>query len=111
MSNKYLVTNTTQLNVTTTAVGMYEYLRHFAVREDWAQKIRDEFGDDVNKLLEINIDSLHASDSAKIYEAKMRLKKAIEEGETVDDVITTLSNQKKEMLKRLEERLKGWKKT
>ena len=89
MSNKYLVTNTTQLNVTTTAVSMYDYLVMFGIHEKIAQKIKDIFGDDVQKLLEIKVDTLTIPSPAKnvIREAKEELQRGLKDGKTAFQVL------------------------
>jgi hypothetical protein len=92
MSNKYLVTNTTQLNVTTTAGSMYDYLKLFGLGEKIAQEIHVKFGNDVKKLLEIELDDLTMPRMAKVImrKAKEALQQGMDAGETADEVLEEL---------------------
>ncbi len=99
MSNKYLVTNTTQLNVTTTAAGMYDYLKLFGLGEKFLQEIHVKFGNDVKKLLEIELDLLKSLDwppgaRNSMKKAKEELQKGMDAGETADEVLEKLQKGK-----------------
>ncbi len=93
MSNRYLVTNTTQLNVTTTAGSMYDYLKLFGLRDEILQEINVKVGYDVEKLLEIEPDDLTAMPrivKAILRKAKKELQQGMDAGETADEVLEEL---------------------
>ena len=96
MSNKYLVTNTTQLNVTTTAGSMYDYLKLFGLGEKIVQEIYEKFGNDVKKLLEIEVDDLTMPRIVKaiMRKAKEELQQGMHAGETADEVLEELQKGK-----------------
>ena len=96
MSNKYLVTNTTQL--TTTAVSMDDYLEMFGLRPGTqvVQEIHERFGNDVKKLLEIDLNKLTISAYAKrqLRIAIQKLREAIDIDETADDVVNQMKDER-----------------
>jgi hypothetical protein len=85
-----------QLNVTTTAGSMYDYLKLFGLGEKIVQEIHEKFGNDVKKLLEIEVDDLTMPRIVKaiMRKAKEELQQGMDAGETADEVLEELQKGK-----------------